>query len=124
MAAVVVLAGYGAAFGASSAGHGFRLATHLLAEHRDTVETVLFGAGEAHGPEDVHAHDGRAHSHRDAPPPPLVTVALDLHCILRGALAPSPLPARSLDRMGPRAAATPLSLPVEERPPQDRARPV
>ena len=133
VAAVVVLAGYGAAFGASSAGHGFRLATHLLAEHRDAVETVLFGADEAHGeghderhgPEDVHEHDGRAHSHRDAPPAtPLVTVALDLHCILPGALAPSPLPARSLDRVGPRAAAVPLSLPVEERPPQSRAWPV
>ena len=122
-----MLAGYGAAFGATAAGHGLRVASHLITEHRATVEAVLFGTdgatrgtehAAAHGAE--HRHHGRAHSHRDAPPatPAAAPVTPDLHGVLPAATAAAELPVRSLDRGGPREAASPGSRPVEERPPQ------
>ena len=80
------------------------------------------GHGSAAGPEAFHEHAGRVHSHREqAPPPPLLTVALDKHCFFPGALVPSPLPARGLDPVGPGAAHAPVVLPVEVRPPRGRA---
>ena len=139
MAAALALAGYGAVTGAPSAGHGFRLATHVAAEHREAVEALVFGAeheepyGPAHGQDeesepaepaagDVHTHDGRAHSHREAPPPPaFLTVALDKHCVPPRCAVPAPLPARGADAATPAEAHVPVVLPVEVRPPQRRA---
>lgn len=87
------------------------------------VQAHMHGEGPRTGvSEDVHAHRGRLHSHREAPPPPaLLTVALDTHCIFACDGVPAPSPAQSTDRMSPGAIRASVVVPVEVRPPQRTA---
>ena len=130
-AALVVLVGYGLTLGASSAGHGLRLAAHLLAEHHERLEALVFGAHdheayddhEAHGlAAGFHAHHGHVHSHHEEPPLPLiVTVSLDKHCLATQPSVPAPLPARGDAPAAPFEALAAVVLPVEVLPPEARA---
>ena len=141
----VALVGYLPALGAAPTGHGLRLAAHLLAEHdgvnghsetqtlsperasASALEIQPHEHGEPHGhgdgprtgaSEDVHAHHRRLHSHREAPPPPaLLTVALDTHCIFTCDGVPAPSPAQSTDRVSPGAIRASVVVPVGVRPP-------
>lgn len=73
--AAVVLAGYLSALGATSAGHGFRLAAHLFSEHRQTSAPAA-PIHRPHGPDAEHegglpvrhdeAHRRVAHGHDEA----------------------------------------------------------
>ena len=87
------------------------------------VQAHMHGEGPRTGAsEDVHAHRGRLHSHREAPPPPaLLTVALDTHCIFACDGVPAPSPAQSTDRVSPGAIRASVVVPVEVRPPQRTA---
>ena len=70
----------------------------------------------------VHTHDGRAHSHRESPPvATLLTLALDKHCVPPRCAVPAPRPARGMGAVTPAAAHVPVVLPVEVRPPEQRA---
>ncbi len=133
---LVALAGYLLALGATPTGHGLRLTAHLLAEHGEAHDEAHahdeeHEHGEAHAhdeardtgaSEPVHAHDGRLHSHREEPPPPaIVALALDKHCLFESSGVPAPAPARTADPVSPGAIHAPVVVPVEMRPPQRAA---
>ena len=122
-----VLVGYGMTLVATSAGHGFRLVAHLAGEHHERLEALLFGPAPsaAHGHEaepsagGFHAHHGLVHSHHEAPPPPaLVTITLDKHCLASRPAVPAPREQRLLERAAPFGAPAVVVHPVEVRPPE------
>ena len=93
-------------------------------ERRDLphVRGAASAPGHTEAPPDVHAHDGVAHSHHEAPPPPaVVPPALDKHTLAPRPAVPIPAEARvPAPRVSAEALAT-RGLDVEVRPPETTA---
>ncbi|HEX8298856.1 MAG TPA: hypothetical protein VF594_06805 [Rubricoccaceae bacterium] len=138
VAAVVVLGGYLAVLGATTTGHGLRLALHLIAEHHEAHEHDEPEADhhddDHHDPDEdhhdhdadhddtPHAHRGRVHTHHEEPPPPAwLSVSLDKHVGPPDYRMPSPCPVRRAAVLCPQAPPAAVVVAVEVPPPRREA---
>lgn len=129
----LVLIGYVFVIGGSSVGHGWKMLTHLAAEHHDSASDRAHSddAHPAPGYSDTaarrsvnapHRHRGRTHTHESPPDdesgtPVVLRVALDKHCLLIGPVL-SPPPSRFHDGSPPPAPWHHAALSVETPPPR------